>query len=153
MHNGQPGILLNTDEDKRGDQVEITLLNPTDTFSRDRAAQLNGLAYRESNKIVAIGQGALGSQELINLVRMGYGEWTFIDEDYFLPHNQARHAFFSFAVGFSKAQVLAVLANGIVGGQPIATALVADVLNPGTSAAEIDKALTSADIIWTPQPP
>jgi integrative and conjugative element protein (TIGR02256 family) len=147
IHNGQTGILLNTYEDKRGDQVEITLLNPTDTFSRNRAAQLNGLACRESNKIVAIGQGALGSQVLMNLVRMGYGEWTLIDEDYFLPHNQARHALFSFAVGFSKAQALAVLANRIVGGQPIATALVADVLNPGTLAERVDKALTSADII------
>lgn len=147
IHHGQPGILFTIDEDKRGEQVEIALLNPTDTFTRDRAAQLNGLASRASKKIVAIGLGALGSQVLMNLIRMGYGEWVLIDEDYFLPHNLAHHELFRFNVGTSKSEALALLVNETVVGEPIATALVANVLAAGQEAENVENALKDAEII------
>lgn len=83
----------------------------------------------------------------MNLVRMGSGEWTIIEEDYLLPHNLARNALFGYSVGCSKGEELARIANQMVMGKPIATAIVADVLSPGKVAGEVHAALIRADIL------
>lgn len=57
MHEGQLALLLKLAQEKQGDQVEIVVLNPTDVFSRDRAALLSGLTSRESSNITLIGVG------------------------------------------------------------------------------------------------
>lgn len=147
-HNGQIGLLYPFDQEKRGGQVEVAILNPMFAFSRESAARLSGVAERERSKVVAVGVGALGSQVFLNLIRMGFGEWVLIDKDYLLPHNLARHGLGGLDVGYSKAEMLALLANQTIQGTSIASAIVADILNPSSEQAEaISAALKSADII------
>ena len=54
--------LVPIDHSKKGDEVRVYMLNPVFSFSREHAAQLNGLSSRNNNQIAAIGLGALGSQ-------------------------------------------------------------------------------------------
>jgi integrative and conjugative element protein (TIGR02256 family) len=148
FHNGLPGLLYTIDQDKRGEQVEVALLNPMYSFSRESAARLNGVTDQARSKVVAIGMGAFGSQVFLNLMRMGFGEWVLIDKDYLLPHNLARHGLSGLDVGYSKVETLALLANQTIKGVPIASAIVADILNPTSKQAEaITAALINADII------
>jgi hypothetical protein len=145
---GDLGRLLSVDEAKRGEAVRLGVLSPQLTLSRRRAAELNGIAERRGEKVAAVGMGALGSQVFLNLVRAGYGEWTPIDEDYLLPHNAARHQLGSDAVGFPKAEVVAHLANTTIDGEPIASAIVADVLDPEANLVEqLRVSLAEADLI------
>lgn len=46
----------------------------------------------ESKKIAILGCGSLGSKIGIHLARNGNGPFLCIDDDWFLPHNNARHA-------------------------------------------------------------
>jgi hypothetical protein len=145
---GGLGRLLSVDEAKRGEAVHLGVLSPQLALSRRRAAELNGMAERRGEKVAAVGMGALGSQVFLNLVRSGYGEWTPIDEDYLLPHNAARHQLGSDAVGFPKAEVVAHLANGTIDREPIASAIVADVLDPEANLVEqLRASLVEANII------
>ncbi len=147
-HNRQLGVLYPIDQEKQGEQVEVVLLNPMYSFSQESAARLNGLVYQDQRKVVAIGLGALGSQVFLNLMRMGFGEWVLIDKDYLLPHNLARHGLAGLDVGYAKAETLALLANQTIKGTPIASAIVADILNPTSEQAEaIAAALINADVI------
>lgn len=144
---GEVGLVFEIDETKNGKTIDILPLNPTLPFSRERASILNGKSNRENKKIVAIGLGALGSQIFINLVRSGYGEWTLIDNDSFFPHNLARHALYGFAVGYPKTETLAHLANTMIYGEPIATPIVADVLEPGEDIEKVNNSLKEAALI------
>ena len=114
------GQLLMTDETRRGEAVEIMLLHSHFSFSRRRAAILNGQKNRLDKKIVGVGVGALGSQVVLNLIRSAHGEWTLIDDDLLLPHNLARHALDGVAQGYPKAHTLACFANSLIDGTPIA---------------------------------
>jgi integrative and conjugative element protein (TIGR02256 family) len=147
MRDGQPGRLLHVDETKQGEQVPLELLNPTPSFSRARAAALSGKSQSDARRITAVGAGALGSQLFLDLLRRGFGEWTLIDPDVLLPHNLARHPLFGAAVGLPKAEALALLANDIVDGEPVARFIVADVLAPGTKTPQVEEALVNADIV------
>ena len=144
---GVPGILLPADQTKLGDKLLVDLFQPVSSFSRSLANTLNNLSERERNKITAIGLGAIGSQVFMNLIRSGYGEWTLIDDDILLPHNLARHSLDGSAVGFSKAGCLAFVANRTIDGEPIAKAVVENVLNPQKRFEEVQKALKEADVI------
>ena len=143
-------LLLHTDQNKKGDEIPVYMLNPVPPFSREYAARLNGLSSRNNSKIAAIGLGALGSQVFMNLIRAGYGEWTLIDDDLLLPHNLARHALDGFSVGYSKVSSLAMRANQTVKGNPIAHSIVAEVSNPGESSEtlqELKEAFSNANTI------
>ena len=144
-----PGLLIPPDLNRKGQNVDLIILNPTVTLSRNKAAYLNGISDRilQQPKIVAVGVGALGSQIFINLVRSGYGEWTIIDKDYLLPHNISRHELTGFAVGDSKAYAICQYANSIIFDNDIAKPIMADVLNPGEMAEELNKAYQEADLI------
>lgn len=138
---------IGVDDTKRGDNVDITLLNPQAAFSRDRAAILNGYSDAIASKIVGLGMGALGSQVFMNLVRGGFGEWTIVDNDHLLPHNLARHFLGGWAVGWPKVETLAHHANGTIEGKEIVAPIVADVLkSPGLEP--LTKSLTEADLIF-----
>ena len=137
-------------QSEKGDDVSIRMLNPVFSFSREEAAQWNGLSSRYDKKITAIGLGALGSQVFMNLIRAGCGEWTLIDEDILLPHNLARHTLPGFFVGHAKSLSMAEFANLTIDGYPIANPIVADVLNPSESAdmpEKLEEAFTNSDII------
>lgn len=135
---------------KNGNKIQLVMLNPVLSFSREMGAQQNGFSSRDSRNITAIGLGALGSQVFINLIRAGQGDWTLIDKDILLPHNLARHALDGFSVGFPKVHQLATIANKTVDGIPIADSIVADVLNPLESPEiqqKFKKAFKTAEII------
>ena len=148
--NDEIGQLLQIDQNKKGDQIQMGMLNPVFSFSRKDAARLNGLSVQDRRKIAAVGLGALGSQVFMNLIRSGYGEWSLIDDDFLLPHNLARHALDGFSIGYPKVCSLATNANKTVKGKPIADWIVADVLNPLESPEVLQKlkeAFGNADII------
>ena len=142
--------LIPIDWNKSGKKIQLHMLNPVLSFSREWGTRLNGLSSRDNRKITIIGLGALGSQIFMNLIRAGQGEWTLIDKDLLLPHNLARHALDGFSVGYSKAFKLAESANKTVDGEPIANSIVADVLNPLEPPETLDQlkeAFSTADII------
>lgn len=147
VYNGKIGLLIDTDNSKQGEEVNTLMLNCTYEFSRPLAAQLNGLTTEEEINITAIGVGALGSQLFMNLIRTGYGKWTLIDDDLLQPHNLARHALDGFAVGLPKAEEVAHRANQTIRDEPIATAIVADVLRPGNEREAVNKSLKTAHLI------
>ncbi len=147
VSDGRMGLLLTPDDDKQGADVGVVLLNPTFTFSRQGAAQSNGQAQREGRKMALVGVGALGSQVYTNLMRAGYGEWSLIDKDYLRPHNLGKHALFGVHVGYPKVHGLAELANETVYGDPIATPVLADVLEPGKAADQVSQSFNEASLI------
>ena len=142
--------LIPIDWNKSGEKIQLWMVNPILSFSRESGARLNGLSSRDNRKITIVGLGALGSQVFMNLIRAGQGEWTLIDKDLLLPHNLARHALDGFSVGYSKVFKLAESANKTVDGEPIANSIVADVLNPLEPLETLDQlkeAFNTADII------
>ncbi|MGK7958841.1 MAG: ThiF family adenylyltransferase [Crocosphaera sp.] len=148
IHEYRPGLLLSPDTNKKGQDVGLSILNPTFTLSRSKAAFLNGISHEvQQPKIVAVGVGALGSQVFINSVRSGYGYWTIIDKDYLLPHNLSRHELSGFEVGHPKAHTLSQYARSIIFDDNIAKPIMADVLKPGQMAEELSKSYHEADLI------
>lgn len=142
----QVGLLLSPDPERQGKDIRVTILNPVFALTRESAARLNGL-QREDPTITCVGLGALGSQVFLNMARSGYGRWTLVDIDVVLPHNLARHALPGSAVGLPKAPAMAAVANALAVGEPIAKALVCDVLRPGSQSAELQKALQDTQVI------
>jgi hypothetical protein len=116
-------------------------------FSQSQASLFNGHLAAPELPIAVVGVGALGSQVVTTLARMGYGPWTLIDHDVLLPHNLARHALFGFAVGHAKADVLAHLIGDMLGVSSVARALTVNVLQPGEQTHQLTKVLTTAGVI------
>lgn len=144
------GYLIPIDHDKKGEEIRVGMLNPVSSLSRERAAEFNGISSRNSEKIVAIGLGALGSQVFMTLIRAGYGEWTLVDEDFLLPHNLARHSLPGVCIGGAKSQWMAELANHTIDGNPIADWIVADILSSQESPETLEKlaeSFTNAEIV------
>lgn len=127
MRDGSPGWLYPVDEEKRGENIQLSLLNPTEALTPSLAAEMNGLTESSKQQHVAVGVGALGSQVFLNLVRAGQGAWTVVDEDQLLPHNLARHVLPGRTVGRPKAELVAAYANSLFE-DDIATSVVANVL-------------------------
>jgi integrative and conjugative element protein (TIGR02256 family) len=146
MQGDQEGFLLRLDDGRRGDHVDLVLLNPMLAFSAERAARLNGRANAAPRPIAAVRVGALGSQ-VVMLARMGYAPWALIDPDILLPHNLARHALTGFAVGHAKSDSLAYLITDMLGDQQAAQSLPVDVLHPGARDEELIAALSNASTI------
>jgi len=116
-------------------------------FDQPQASELSGKTALPPRRIVQIGAGTIGSLAAESLVREGFGlHWTFIDPDYLLPHNLARHDLTVIDVGIPKALALA---NRIIAlrADVRAGAIVADVLNPAERREEIADALASADLM------
>lgn len=144
---GSIGRLLVPDLSKNGENVPVAILKPMYALSRERASALNGIWPRRSERIAAVGMGALGSQVFNNLMRAGYGEWTLIDPDRALPHNFARHDLKGFALHRAKANALAWEANWTIAGEPFARSIVADVLQPGERTVDLEQTFAAADVI------
>jgi integrative and conjugative element protein (TIGR02256 family) len=147
VQDGKIGTILQPDGTKRGQDIEIGLLNPHPTLSRARAAELSNVPSGVVERIVAIGAGALGSQVAINLTRLGLGPAAIIDEDHVLPHNLVRHASGGDDLGLPKAIAVARASGLIIDETPAAEALAINVLAPGNSAQRVATWLRSADFI------
>ena len=101
-------------QEKNGENTFIQLFEPILDITPSISAEFNNIdsSYLKSN-FAMIGAGALGSQILQNFVRMGYGQWTIIDNDNLLPHNITRHILKRNTIGFNKAYALACTLNNI----------------------------------------
>ncbi len=144
---GKFSLLLPHDLSKKGETIKIQILNPINSLSRELASRINGFPQIEKKKILLIGGGALGSQVFMNLVRMGFGEWTIVDDDCLLPHNLARHALIDYFLGYPKAEMLAYQANNIIKGEKIAHAIVADVLSHSNLSNQLETAFNGTQLI------
>lgn len=91
----------------------IMPLNVVEGFTPDLARSASDLVEVPTARCAAIGVGALGSQTVLNLARMGQSKWRLIDRDFVAPHNLARHAAPGTLIGFSKAEVVAQEINGL----------------------------------------
>jgi len=147
MTNGSLGRLLSVDENMRGENIALETCTTMYSFSKAMAAVQNGIVPQDDQKICIIGGGSLGSQVFLNLVRTGFGKWTVVDNDIFLPHNLARHVLDFRAIGLAKAACLAWTANQIVNGEEVANYEIKDILNLSNYSEEMKKALFGADII------
>ncbi len=145
---GSLGMLMPSDQAKKGEKISLDMCRTMYSFSKKMAAEQNGFASPDNRKILMIGVGALGSQVFLNLVRAGFGNWTLVDNDLLLPHNLARHALDRRAVGFAKAETLAWTANHmIIDGTPIAYPIIKDILKPADYSEDLKKALSEAEVI------
>ena len=147
-HEGTFGVLLGdlTGHDGAGVDL-VAVMDVTETCSWDMLALLNGETERTRLKILAVGAGALGSQIACNLARSGFGEWTIVDEDTFLPHNAARHAMTALFTGCRKAHAVSSEMNAFADDEPLAEALPIDVLRPGAQESTMEGAIENAHLI------
>lgn len=140
------GLVGVTFDMKRAAGISLAPLNPQFALVRSRAAAANGVVP-DAKRITAVGVGALGSQIIGTLVRGGYGQWKFIDEDMFLPHNAARHELPHSAVGRTKVTALTQWVNSLLA-EPVAEAgVVANLLDPGDQREAVENALRGAEVI------
>lgn len=75
-------------------------------FNREIAAASSGYDVIDRRNIVLIGAGAVGSHVAMNLARGGMGIWHVIDNDFVLPHNQARIQLNPDTLGSAKSDEL-----------------------------------------------
>jgi hypothetical protein len=88
-------------------QIPVEPLRVIPELTRQNAINYSGITSGKTDlRCVLVGTGALGSQIYLALARMGWGDWRFVDEDVFLPHNTVRHVLGDACVGFYKAQAL-----------------------------------------------
>lgn len=146
LFNGNVGDLLPIDDLKVGEQISVSMLNPVFSLSSRLASLINGFDNTKEIKIVTVGVGALGSQVILNLVRMGYGKWVIVDDDVLLPHNLARHALSMNLVGRSKAFGLAAMADQIIDDENLVTYIEENVLYP-SQPQKLEVAFSEAQVI------
>lgn len=145
MTEGYAAVLVPR-ENPNIETVGLACLHPVFELSMRMAARVAG---RDPDlcKAVAVGQGALGSQVVSNLVRTGFGAWTLIDHDVLLPHNLARHALIGWHLGFPKAQSMASVLTTTVQDLMVQP-LVCDILNPGDKEVDLAEAFNAAEIVF-----
>lgn len=114
-------------------------------LNRRAARVFSGLKLPSDLKLVAVGAGAIGSNVVLGSAKAGLGHWTVIDDDIVLPHNTVRQTQGDLGVGYSKAEVLCFQANSLHA-ETDHTPIIADVLDQGKDAAEIENALLAADL-------
>jgi len=142
-HAGVPRGINTT---RRGEHVSLIPLQPVEALSRSLAARLNGETQPDNTRILLVGGGAVGSQLFANLVRAGFGAWTIVDRDQWLPHNFARNSLPGTMMGRAKATAQAEYAAQIVGDASV-TAVIADVLTPSNDRAQLAAYYHAADVI------
>ena len=131
-----------------GSTSKVAVVNIVRELTPERAAIFSGFTRRNACRIVAVGAGALGSQVAMNLGRSGFGQWTLIDDDAFMPHNAVRHALEGGSpVGHNKAHCTAIYMNSIADCEPIARGIRANVLRPGDCEASVNEALAEAEVV------
>ena len=149
VEKGAAGYIIGTPAVSADRLHEVPLLpvQVLHALSRDSSARMNGTTRNDAS-VVAIGCGALGSQVVSHFMRAGFGKWTLVDYDTFLPHNAARHLLPAAAVGHNKATAVSQIANHLAGKTEAATAIPANVLKPEEHDDALRKALSSADSIF-----
>lgn len=145
------GLRLNGSKiecDKRlcgnGSNIAIYPFNVHLMQSKHRCKCANLIDKAEGKEqIVLVGAGAIGSHILNNFLRSGYGKWTIIDNDYFWPHNIARHILTSNDIGHAKVKSLEYLSHLIQSDSDL-IAIASDVFSENSS---VHASFNQADII------
>jgi hypothetical protein len=134
---------------KGEENVELAVMNPIFDLSAQSAAIASGYAGPSGKTLVAVGAGALGSQVLANLLRMGEALRAVADNDRLLPHNLARHAVWDYQlVGAPKATALQLMAQRRFPGAAAPKVLIVDASDPhGDEAVAYAESLGGADIV------
>lgn len=97
-----------------GANISVQPFNVHFQNSKNLNRVLNSISEEYGEKrIVLVGAGAIGSHILNTFLREGYGKWTVIDNDYFWPHNVARHVLTGKDVGCKKVEALKDLSLSI----------------------------------------
>ena len=132
-----------------GSNVPVMLWSTLTDITQDAAARFNGYAGSTGRRLLAIGGGALGSQVVGNMIRMGETITGVADHDILLPHNLARHNCYSDqAVGVSKAKIVASQANAFLNTPAETVPFAVNVLHPASADAEAyESAVMDADVI------
>jgi hypothetical protein len=153
INDGKIGLLLegndNTPPQSALDEcakIELSALNVMFKLDRARTNRTSGIKVQGLKKICLIGAGALGSQVFMNLVRMGYGSWTVVDEDWLQPHNLARHALMPDAVGWPKSIPLTAIACSILNDANAAKPMICNAVRP-SDTPEMINVCKAADLI------
>ncbi|MDE2823360.1 MAG: ThiF family adenylyltransferase [Chloroflexota bacterium] len=145
IHEGHAAPLI-LRQDPRPESVTLQCLHPVSELSMGTAARVAG---REPDLrcLVAIGEGAIGSQIVSNLIRMGFGSWTLVDHDLVLPHNLSRYALLGRAYGLPKAHCMAAALSSTITDSKVEP-LFCDVLDPGSQAKQLAARLDEAEIVF-----
>jgi proteasome lid subunit RPN8/RPN11 len=132
-----------------GESIGLDVLNPTFELTPEAAAGYNGLPAPSGRDIFAVGAGALGSQVIGHLVRMGERVTAIVDEDRLFPHNLARHAVCDQRnLGFPKATLMSALAESILPAAGLPKSFMVNVADPAPNAPEAyGEAMGSAGMI------
>jgi len=145
---GNVGHLIGVDAEQDGSDVNVIVVNVVRRLTWKGAAKSSGFLRRDNRNIVAIGLGALGSQVAMNLARGGFGNWTLIDDDAFMPHNAVRHSLGGgFVVGHNKAMCVAFSMNMLADDDSIATGIPANYLRPGQHQDRVEKTMSEAELV------
>lgn len=142
-HDGTLAHLVPVDRTRTGQQSLLSLISPVRAMTREWVAAYNGL-QPTMTRYVAVGAGSLGSQVVNNLVRAGQGNWVWLDEDQYLPHNAARHYLPGNFIGLGKAQAMVSLLKHTYE-QADLQAIAADVLRPATPL--VQDAYAAAEVL------
>jgi len=108
---------------------------------------LSGMTGGEELKCLAVGVGAIGSKVVEICARGGYGRWTVMDMDTFLPHNAVRHILGEWAIGEPKAPHVRGFLNQVIPGERIVDAIVEDVTDVDNLSDKAKRALRENDVI------
>lgn len=129
--------------------ISITPFEVIYSLDRGRALLLNHTCPQPSDsEYVQIGLGALGSQIADNCIRSGFGKWTYIDPDFLLPHNLARHVLTNEDIGKNKAVAMEQYAKAIITGEdkPVLKAFPYNILDE-IGADEIKDAISASNLV------
>ena len=93
---------------------------------------------KEKQMITQIGCGSLGSQIAMHLARNGNDNFILVDNKYFVPNNNARHALFSSSLIDKKVGILQKAMNELgLNNIQIEDKSIFDIVNIGTSSEDI----------------
>lgn len=143
-----PILAFNRKPGPYGADIAVELVNPVLGLDPASAADANGRTC-SGKRVVAVGSGALGSQVMANLARMGEAVTTVIDEDVVMPHNLARHAIWDEQLaGWPKADAARLMQDRLFSGAVSAAALIADAAtSPQTGEDPVAGAIEGADLV------
>jgi len=141
-------VLIGRDKTKTGESITFDVLRVVTENNRNIALQMASLDLEKQPNISQIGAGALGSQIYMNLIKMGFGNWSLIDHDFLLPHNTSKH-YLCGSLGYGKAELMAYNGNLMLN-EVCSSHIAAEVLGRQNNDEDNDnifKALLNSDII------
>ena len=131
------------DPSLHGENVPIVVLAVNADYSREVAAMAAGLPV-DKRLVSLIGAGAIGSHLVETLRRDGFGIWSIIDYDTFLPHNVQRHRLAATLVSAPKASAMVDHLDVMIGAKGETTSICANVLGDNS---EVNSNLQKAELV------